>query len=68
VNDTSDHDTTDDGGIIPCPWCGASHGDLFEHRLGDGDTVTVDCDGCGKQFELSCAITVDYHASREVPS
>ena len=35
MSDTSDHDTTDNGGIIPCPWCGAGHGE----RVDEGDGV-----------------------------
>lgn len=55
------------GSSIACPWCGVAHGDLWEHRLNDGDDLDVECGTCEKPFLLSLEITYDYTAKRLVP-
>lgn len=56
-------ETNSDSDEIECPWCGAEHGDLFEHNLND-DTTEVTCGKCEREFTLSCSVSVSYTASR----
>jgi len=47
---------------IVCPWCGYEHGDSWERSEDDG---TDNCDKCGKFFEWSRNITVDYTTEKK---
>lgn len=42
-----------------CPYCGSVYGDMWESSPGDGDTEIIECE-CGKSFESTTCITVDY--------
>ena len=68
MSDTSDHDTTDDSGVIPCPWCGAGHGDLWDHDWSGGrECIEVECHDCEEPFTLIRRVSVDYTAKRVTP-
>lgn len=54
--------TDDDGaeGDLPCPWCGATHGDVFEMSEGGGH----ECGECGGEYDVEREVYATTRASR----
>ncbi|KKN22112.1 hypothetical protein LCGC14_0918600 [marine sediment metagenome] len=42
-----------------CPWCGYKDNDSWERQAGENE-----CSECGRKFELSIEMTVDYSTTK----
>ena len=60
MSERPDTDGTDE---IVCPYCGQEFSDSLEFIDQDGDDI--DCDACGKSFELTVNHSVTYSTSRK---
>ena len=57
-----DHKHRDD---IVCPWCGWENPDSWEAGLNeDGDSLTLECGACEKEFDATMSIGVTYSTSK----
>ncbi len=56
-------ETHDSGDSIGCPWCGGHHSDLWDYEIDPDNAEDVECDHCGRYFELSAEATLQYTAS-----
>jgi hypothetical protein len=54
------------GERIDCPWCGSTHSDLWDHEWGSRESIELECDNCGKPYELNRAVSVSYTATRVI--
>jgi len=52
---------------IICPHCGYVFNDSWEYSvdMNDGDTYVLECDDCGKEFELEVHISIEYSTFKE---
>ena len=47
---------------VTCPYCKHQFSDSWEHHWEDGEGDTVECDKCGKKFDVVMCVTVDYRS------
>ena len=47
-----------------CPYCSYENLDSWELHMNDGDEENTDCKKCGKEFKVSCTITVTYSTEK----
>ncbi len=59
-----DKEPTSHEGAV-CPYCGDIKGDMWEILHEQDDSEIIECD-CGKDFEVTMNISVDY-SSRPIP-
>lgn len=49
---------------IACPWCAAPGPVAGDVHWQQGDTAELDCETCGKPYELTRVVSVDYVTRR----
>jgi len=47
-----------------CPHCGHEDQNSSELDLNDGDEMITECPKCGKEYNVSCTITVTYSTEK----
>lgn len=45
---------------VICPYCGEIQGDVWEYNLKDDVSKDIDCQECGKEFEVIASYSVSY--------
>lgn len=51
---------------IICPYCGCSYDDYEAWSFDEGETEEVECDFCGKKFDLEVEVKRTYTTKRSV--
>lgn len=50
-----------------CPFCGEVYGDAWELHMNDSDRMAIECPDCGKEYEVSCCVSVTYDTNALEP-
>ncbi len=62
MSDRIDHEYTRE---VVCPHCGYEHGDSWERHMDDGAEESDTCGRCGKDFTVTCCISVTYSTEKK---
>jgi transcription elongation factor Elf1 len=49
---------------MQCPYCNAEGPYECDLTLSDGKSTVIDCEGCGKPYRVTCAVSVDYETEK----
>jgi DNA-directed RNA polymerase subunit RPC12/RpoP len=59
---TEEHEDVYDDHAIVCPYCGLKHHEPYEMVSPDGDCHEIECEDCGRKFNVTATMSVTYHS------